>query len=142
MGLVIRKTETKKEYFNALDIRKIVFIDEQNVPIELEIDEYDKCATHFIVINDDEIVGTARLVISDKNGKIGRMCILKEYRNKGIGSKLLSVIIEDSKRNNIDYLYLNAQINAMQFYEKNGFIVDGQEFMDAGIPHKQMVRVL
>lgn len=142
MGLIIRKTENKKEIFKSLYLRKIVFIDEQNVPTELEIDEYDKCATHFIILNDDEVIGTARLVISDKKGKIGRMSILKEYRNRGIGSKLINKIIEYSKNIGLEFLYLNAQINAIKFYEKNGFSVKGQEFMDAGIPHIKMFMVL
>lgn len=142
MVLIIRKTENKKEIFNILYLRKIVFIDEQNVPTELEIDEYDKCATHFIVLNNDEVIGTARLVISNRIGKIGRMCILKEYRNKGIGSKLINNIIEYSKNIGLEYIYLNAQINAIPFYEKNGFIIKGHEFMDAGIPHKKMFMML
>lgn len=142
MGLIIRKIENKKELFKSLYLRKIVFIDEQNVPTELEIDEYDKCATHFIILNDDEVIGTARLVISDKKGKIGRMCILKEYRNIGIGSKLIDKIIEYSINVGLEYLYLNAQINAIPFYEKKGFSIKGQEFMDAGILHKKMCRML
>lgn len=142
MGLIIRKAENSLEISKLLNIREIVFVHEQNVPRELEIDEHDKCAIHFIVLNEDDIIGTARLVISDKKGKIGRMCILKEYRSKGIGSKLINKIIEYSKTIGLKYLYLNAQKNAISFYKKNGFIVKGYEFMDAGIPHKRMLMML
>lgn len=138
MKLIIKKIKESKEISKLLEVRKIVFIDEQNVPPELEIDEYDKSATHFIVLGNDEIIGTARLVISDKIGKIGRVCILKEFRNKGIGSKLMNKIIEYSKSIGLEYLSLESQVYAIPFYEKIGFTVEGKEFMDAGIPHKKM----
>ena len=142
MELIIRETEDSKEILKALEVRKIVFIDEQNVSPELEIDEYDKSATHFIVLYNGETIGTARVVFSDKIGKVGRICILKEFRNKGIGSRLMEKIIEYSKNIGLECLYLASQINAIPFYEKIGFIVKGKEFMDAGISHKKMIIIL
>lgn len=142
MELIIKKTENSKDIQKLLEVRKIVFIDEQNVPPELEIDEHDKSAIHFVVLYNHDIIGTARLVISDKKGKIGRMCILRELRGKGFGLKLMNKIIEYSKDIGLEYLYLESQVHAIPFYEKIGFIVKGKEYMDAGIPHKKMFMIL
>jgi predicted GNAT family N-acyltransferase len=76
MELCIKKAETSDEISKLTKVRKKVFVEEQNVPPELEIDECDKDATHFIVMYNNEIIGTARLVISENKGKIGRMCVL------------------------------------------------------------------
>jgi predicted GNAT family N-acyltransferase len=142
MELNIKKAEDGDEISKLIEVRKKVFVEEQNVPQELEIDECDKEATHFIVMYNNEIIGTARLVISENKGKIGRLCVLKEFRSQGIGFKLMNKIIEYSKEIGLKYVYLEAQVHAIPFYEKIGFVAKGVEHMDAGIPHKTMFLTL
>ena len=121
-------------------IRKKVFIDEQKVPVELEIDEHDPEAIHFLVMNKNEqYIATARLL---KNGHIGRIAVLKEYRNQGIGTNLLSDILSKAMQLKIKTVFLNAQVYAEKFYKSHGFISQGKIFMDAGIPHIKMTKKL
>jgi len=122
-------------------IRFKVFVEEQRVPKDMEIDEEDPLALHFLMLDaaNKMPVATGRLL---ENGHIGRMAVIKEYRNQKIGSQLLSAIISEARKRNMNELFLNAQISAVGFYEKNGFTAHGQEFMDAGIPHIKMTRTL
>jgi predicted GNAT family N-acyltransferase len=142
MELNIKKAEDSDEISKLIEVRRKVFIEEQNVPPELEIDECDREATHFIVKYNNKIIGTARLVISENKGKIGRLCILKEFRSQGIGLKLMNKIIEYSKEIGLICVYLEAQVHAIPFYGKIGFVAKGKEHMDAGIPHKTMFLML
>lgn len=134
-------TTHKKE---LMAIRSKVFIEEQKVPAELEIDTFDPEAMHFIVqnenINDnDSFVATARLL---NDGHIGRIAVLKEYRKQGIGSKLLKYILQKSRQLSLAEVYLHAQVDAKAFYEKHKFYAQGDIFMDAGIPHITMIKPL
>jgi predicted GNAT family N-acyltransferase len=116
-------------------IRASVFIDEQNVPVELEWDGLDESCTHFIVRSDNGVIATARLT---PDGQIGRMAVLPDYRGLGIGTSLLLKILSYAKESGHDRLYIHAQKQAILFYKRNGFIPEGNEFMDAGIPHLAM----
>src|SRR5690606_20506111 len=99
-------------------IRHQVFVDEQHVPEELEVDTADPDALHWIAwATGDVAVGTARLV----NNKIGRMAVLKEFRNQGAGSTLLRAIIKHALNERFTSLVLDAQKEAVPFYEDNGF---------------------
>ena len=122
-------------------IRFKVFVEEQQVPKEMEIDEEDTRAWHFLVVTKTNQlpIATGRLL---ENGHIGRMAVLKEYRNRNVGSKLLSAIIDKARILNINETFLNAQISAVGFYKKNGFTAQGEKFLDAGIPHIKMTRTL
>jgi len=118
-------------------IRTQVFVHEQRVPEELEWDGLDDTAIHVLAFTSDQIpAGTARLLIS---GQIGRMAVLKQYRNMGIGTAMLIKLIQIAASHNINPLFLNAQLHAIRFYEKHGFIPDGGIFDDAGIPHRKMI---
>lgn len=119
------------------DIRTAVFIYEQQVPEDLEWDEFDPVSLHVLALNsDDQPIGTARLL---PDGHIGRMAVLKEWRGKGIGSAMLQRILEESSHRGMQKAMLNAQMAAIKFYEKFGFQVSGEEFMEAGIPHIKMI---
>ena len=123
-----------------VNIRSKVFIEEQHVPAELEIDAQDADAIHFLVMHDNShFIATARLL---RNGHIGRIAVLKEYRNQGVGTQLLSDILAKAKQLELDHVFLHAQIDAEKFYEKHGFLSHGNIFMDAGIPHIKMIRKL
>lgn len=118
-------------------IRKTVFIDEQNVPVELEWDGLDADCFHVLAVDaSGKPVGTARLQL---NGHIGRMAVLKEWRKQGVGSALLRRLLTEISNRGIQQAALNAQTDAVRFYQKFGFQIVGDEFMDAGIPHVHMI---
>ena len=120
-------------------IRATVFIDEQRVPADLEWDGEDDAATHWLALADAQPVGCVRLL---RNGHIGRMAVLRNYRGRGIGAALLEAVIAHAQSLGLRELYLHAQTHALAFYDKQGFVAEGPEFMDAGIPHRTMRRVL
>lgn len=117
------------------EIRTRVFIEEQKVPKELEWDELDEACIHALAIAGDKPVGTGRLT---PDGHIGRMAVLAECRNRGVGAALLSHLMDAARERGDDFCELNAQVSAIGFYERFGFHVEGEEFMDAGIPHRVM----
>ncbi len=138
MKYKIIQTSWKKDRQALSHIREKVFIEEQHVTEELEWDDEDKNCTHVLAFdNENNPIGTARI---KKDGHIGRMAVLKEHRNKGIGSALLNKLTEFAQLNNYTKLYLHAQVEAIPFYKKHGFIICSEEFMDAGIPHKTMTK--
>ena len=119
-------------------IRETVFIKEQQVPVELEWDEFDNDCLHILTIDTNgRPIGAARFLL---DGHIGRMAALKEWRGKGVGSAMLRRLLEETKKRHIRQAVLNAQIVAADFYKKFGFQVAGEEFIEAGIPHVKMIR--
>jgi predicted GNAT family N-acyltransferase len=124
---------------DAVKIRKIVFIDEQKVPPELEWDEIDKIATHFVLYLDKTSIGTARTFIQDGIWYIGRMAVLKEYRNQGYGKLIMVNVLNYLKTKNPRKIIIHAQTIVLGFYKKFGFTEFGEEFLDAGIKHKAML---
>ena len=142
MKLNIRKAENSSDFSKLFEIRKKVYVDELDVPIQLEFDEYDETAFHFVVEVDDSIVGTARLVVLGNEGNIGRVCILKDFRRKGLGTKLITSIIEASMDIGLDRLNVEAKVDVLSFYEKIGFVTEGNEYLEVGVPHKKMFLML
>lgn len=121
-------------------LRRTVFIDEQGVDPELEVDGLDADATHLLALKHGRPVGTARLLIKGSVGKVGRVCVLPELRGTGMGKALmLAAIAECRSRLGVAEVRLGAQTHALGFYEALGFVAEGPEFMDAGIPHREMV---
>ena len=118
------------------NVRRIVFIKEQHVPEALELDELDPVCHHVLITDaGNQPIATGRV---GPDGRIGRMAVLKEYRGQGIGSALLVALLEYARQEHYAGVHLHAQITAISFYEKHGFMVAGEQFMDAGIPHKNM----
>lgn len=118
------------------DIRRRVFIEEQQVPAELEWDDEDLGAAHFLLTQEDgQALACARLLAS---GQIGRMAVLAPYRAQGLGRQLLTFVIDWASQHGYPPLFLHAQNHAITFYETMGFVVEGDEFIDAGIPHHTM----
>ena len=118
-------------------IREAVFVVEQKVPAELEWDGIDQDCVHAIAYAPDRsAVGTGRLL---RDGHIGRLAVLSPWRGRGAGSALLSKLIAVALARGIDSIVLNAQTHALAFYERFGFVAEGDEFDDAGIPHRRMV---
>lgn len=125
--------EHKKD---LIRIRTEVFINEQLVPPDLEWDGYDQSCWHVLAQTaGGETIGTGRMLY---NGHIGRMAVLPEFRNKGVGSALLTALLKLARQQGIHEVFLHAQTNAVAFYQKHGFTITSDEFMDAGIPHITM----
>ena len=124
----------------AQRIRELVFVHEQGVPPELEMDEQDARCEHALAFSTDgAAVGTGRLL---PDGHIGRMAVLKEWRGKGVGALLLQALVHRAGERGDAVARLNAQTSAAGFYRRYGFEVEGEEFMEAGIPHVPMRRAL
>jgi predicted GNAT family N-acyltransferase len=128
---------------DAFRVRHEVFILEQRVPEDLEIDEFDLVAFHALAYSDNVCIGTARLHINDDGlGQIGRMAVLSPFRNKGLGRQIMKALIETAKSKGVSSLVLHAQVSAIPFYEKLGFVANGPIYDEAGIPHRNMMMVL
>ena len=118
-------------------IRECVFIKEQAVPPELEWDSEDATATHFLALEGDYPIGTARLL---PDGHIGRVSVLKDWRGLHVGDNILHSVIAEAEKLGLTRQMLSAQVHATPFYERLGFKVVSGEYLDAGIPHVDMVR--
>ncbi len=142
MSISIKIVESPEGFDQCFRIRTIVFVEEQEVPLELEMDEYDAVATHFLLRDGETPLATARLV--DKHGlaKIGRVAVLKEARGRGLGLLLMQAVIEEAKHRGFTESVLDAQTYAVPFYARLGYVAEGEEFDDAGIPHFLMRRKL
>lgn len=120
---------------SASKIRFDVFVDEQKVPAEIELDEFDAVSLHAVVFDGAEPVATGRLL---PDGHIGRMAVAKSARGKGVGAIVLQRLIEEGRQRGFKELVLSAQTHAMGFYGKYGFVAEGDIYLDAGIEHKDM----
>lgn len=119
-----------------LKVRREVFVVEQGVPEEIEIDEHDPASIHFLARDAAGVpIGTARLL---PEGRIGRMAVLASWRRSGVGRALLSAAMETARARGDSRLYLHAQVHSIPFYESLGFSVCGEEFDEADIPHREM----
>ena len=120
-------------------VRRTVFIIEQEVPEEIEVDDEDPHCVHVLALDENETpIGTARLL---PDGRIGRVAVLKPWRKQGVGAALMRELIAAATEHGLEAsgLRLHAQTWTIPFYEKLGFVIDGDEFDEAGIPHRPMV---
>lgn len=124
-------------------LRRIVFIEEQGVSEADELDDLDGQAIHLLATVDGQPMGSARLLTYGNVGKIGRVCVLKSARGTGLGAALMRAAVDHFRTMpGITKAKLGAQTHALGFYERLGFVAEGPEYMDAGIPHRDMVLVL
>ena len=140
-GLVVEVADWNQDKADLIKLRGIVFVEEQNVPVTLEIDGMDPDCRHVKAVMNNQTIGTARLL---PNGYIGRMCVLKEYRSQGVGKKMLECLIQQAFYDQttsapIDEVTLNSQSSAIAFYQANGFLICSEEFIEANIVHQKMV---
>jgi predicted GNAT family N-acyltransferase len=138
--LKVKIVENQSELNDAYSVRKTVFIHEQNVPAEEEIDQHEDEATHFVMYKDGSPVGAGRFRVFDHFGKVERICVLKEMRKSGAGKAIMNEIEIFASSQGLHKLKLNAQTHAIPFYSGLGYEIISEEFMDAGIPHKTMVK--
>ena len=127
---------------NAFRLRHKVFVVEQHVPEEMELDEFDAQAIHVVAKDDDQVVGTGRLLVENNKGHIGRLAVNKIYRRQHIGSGIMSKFEEIAKERNLTELYFHAQTHAQKFYELLGYTPRGEKFDEAGIEHVEMYKIL
>ena len=119
----------------AAPIRFEVFVHEQRVPAVLEMDAMDEQCLHAVAFHEDKPVGTGRLL---PDGHIGRMAVLKNHRNKGVGAAMLKRLIEAARQRGDREVALSAQVHAVPFYRAHGFVEEGDAYEEAGIPHQGM----
>jgi predicted GNAT family N-acyltransferase len=137
--LQVKQISSDDAKARAFAIRMRVFVREQRVPAEIELDDDDARATHFLASITGRAVGTARIVLHGDRAKIGRMAVLKKYRGQGIGKRLLQRSVAKAKQLGARTIYLNAQVPVIEFYEQFGFRAVGRVFDEAGIAHRKMI---
>ncbi|MFJ4143931.1 GNAT family N-acetyltransferase [Pseudomonas sp. NPDC089734] len=135
--ITVSVADWQKDNADIRRVREAVFIAEQSVPPELEWDSEDADAVHFLAREGDYAVGTARLLA---DGEIGRLSVLKDWRGLKAGEMLLTAVIAEAEAQNLKQQKLSAQVQAVEFYQRFGFTVVSDEFLEAGLPHVDMVR--
>lgn len=133
----VRVADWQKENAELRRIRESVFIAEQAVPPELEWDSDDASAVHFLAFEGDFPIGTARLL---PDGHIGRVSVLRDWRGLKVGDALMRAALAEAERLGLIEQMLSAQVHATPFYERLGFEIVSSEYLEAGIPHVDMVR--
>jgi predicted GNAT family N-acyltransferase len=144
--LRFRPAESPEAFVKAQALRATVFIEEQGIPPELEWDEFDAESLHWLLIDPEtgEAVATARLLPYQEAcqarpvAKIGRVAVSRATRGQGLGEQVMREILAYAKAEGFQQAILDAQTRAMPFYERLGFVKEGFEFMEAGIPHYRM----
>lgn len=140
MSLIIAPTD---DIAACRALRMEVFVQEQNVPADLEIDDLDDTSTHILAVQDGRPVGTARLRVYDGYGKVGRVCVARDQRGTRLGAKVMVASIDWLRdQDGVREVRLSAQVPVIGFYETLGFVAHGPEYDDAGIPHRDMVLTL
>jgi len=135
-NFIVREVNWIEAKHSLAEVREKVFICEQRVDPEIEIDGKDPECFHVLVTTiDGEAIGAGRL---SRTGKIGRVSVLMPYRGYGLGSRILEALVAIAKRENLHPIKLNAQVHAVEFYQRHQFMPHGPVFMEAGIPHQTM----
>lgn len=138
---IISLRKSDREFDIVYDIRLEVFVKEQDVPLEMELDEYDDIAIHVLVYDDNmSPVGCGRIIIEDKYATMGRIAVKKDKRGSGYGRFICNKLIEIALENKMSTISLHSQCYAISFYEKFGFVTEGEVYDEAGISHINMVK--
>ena len=139
-GLTLRDVTWAQEAAKLRAVRVAVFVVEQNIPEELEWDEHDATSAHVLAEDRDGApIGCGRLL---PDGHIGRLAVLSDWRGQGVGANLLLHLVDLARERGHERVLLNAQAHAVPFYARYGFAPSGAPFMEAGIPHQEMARLL
>jgi predicted GNAT family N-acyltransferase len=140
--LRMTRIEVTRDIATCRALRRTVFIEEQGVSEADEVDDLDDEAIHLLAFGKRVPVGTARLLLMGKVGKIGRVCVLPEARGTGLGAALIRAALEELRGSRGSAGLSGRKVHAVGFYEKLGFAVEGEEFIDADVPHRHMRRPL
>lgn len=139
--ITVKEIKNKKDQKKAQEIRHEVFVLGQNVPADLEVDEFESEAIHYLAFLNNNPVGAARWRITVEGVKLERFAVLTEFRGRGVGSAMVEKILSDIKRDpeaGDKEIYLHAQIDAIPLYRKFGFVKYGNMFDEAGLLHYSM----
>ena len=139
MTVTVRCAQGSREIADAIALRSAVFIHEQGVHPDEEVDGRDDDAVHLVAIDGaGGVVGTCRLLVDGPTLKLGRMAVAAPARRQGIGLQLLDLADEQAASANVERIVLSAQVPALPLYEQAGYIARGEVFMDSGIEHVWM----
>ena len=142
----IKLVETEAELEGAINVRMRVFVVEQAIPAELELDEDDAIATHAVALHRGEAIGTGRLVEQDGDsgrvGRIGRMAVDSTWRRQGVGGLILRFLEDEARTRGLTRCILHAQEYVKDFYAGSGYREQGSVFLEADIPHIEMWKEL
>jgi len=141
-GLDVRVVRTDEEYEDALAVRFAVFVEEQGVPKDLEVDEHEDEAVHFVAYLDGDPVGAARLRGQSGDAKVERVAVLPAHRGEGHGAEVMREVEGVAAAREYDRVVLHAQTRSAGFYDRLGYERVGEEFEEAGIPHVEMRKPL
>ena len=142
-SLHIKSVDSAYEMEGVRDLRNRVFVGEQAVPPELEMDEFDLTAFHAVALQDGTVVGTGRLIVdTPADARIGRMAVEQDLRRQGIGARVLAFLEDQAHSQGVTRITLHAQRYVKQFYADLGYREEGDPFMEAGILHVQMFKTL
>ncbi len=137
--LIVKLAETEEERQGAVAVRMRVFVDEQQIPAEEELDDADATAVHAVALHDSRVVGTGRLIdLGGGAGQIGRMAVDKEFRRRGTGGRILLFLEEQGQGRGMTGFILHAQEYVKSFYALHGYVEHGETFLEADIPHIEM----
>ena len=137
-SIIVKLVETEQDMEAAVGIRFRVFVDEQSVPPEIELDEYDAVATHAIALLDGVAVGTGRAIVEGDSARIGRMAVDRQHRRSGVGGLILRFLEDEAREQGATEFVLHAQEYVKTFYAGHGYEEHGDTFMEAGILHVEM----
>jgi predicted GNAT family N-acyltransferase len=138
----VREARDAAEREALLALRHEVFVGEQGVPRELEIDEHDERAVHMVAFEDGQLVGTCRVLQAGSQAKFGRLVVARAARGRGIGAALLAAAERRAREMGCNQMVLAAQTSAMGLYERAGYTARGEVYLDAGIEHMTMEKPL
>lgn len=140
--ITVLHTTWQKDGDRLAALRREVFVVEQNVPEELEWDEFDPGAIHFACEDKKgQIIATARLIASGAGATIGRLCVAQTHRHQKIATRLMDEILTCCREMEVQSIELHAQLYLQAFYERCGFTAQGEVYLEAGIPHITMRRI-
>ena len=134
---------TSKEYEDALYVRKSVFVKEQQIPLEIEVDQNEENAVHLVLYNDqEEPIAAGRYRVVDGLAKAERICVLASERGTGAGAQIMEALENHAAEQGLHYVKLSAQAHAIPFYERIGYHAISDEYLEQNIPHKMMKKEL
>ena len=138
----VRAARSEDELAGALALRRAVFVEEQGVPLDEELDDRDSEARHLVALDGATVVGTCRLLEEGDALKLGRMAVAPSARRRGIAARLLEVAAAHALAQDVRVIRLSSQVGARGVYERAGYTAYGERFLEAGIEHVMMEKTL
>lgn len=145
-GIEVKLVESDAELEGAINVRMRVFVVEQEIPAEEELDDADATATHAVALRDGLVIGTGRMLVVEGDAigtcRIGRMAVDQEWRRHGVGGRILQFLEEQAREQGLTHCLLHAQEYVKAFYAGHGYREQGDSFLEVDIPHVEMVKEL